>query len=560
MEKNNRSRGKGCEAPEAKVPRRYRTIQPNALSSHRMHRVDDMHRAIMNVDFSTIEKLLSQGEIFCTGDFILAACNPTPPRGCFETCWELVCKMLSKDPQAGLSARSADSSTLLMIYANCVEKIEFLVNLGANVNDVDNDGDTVLMRSYMHPRPNSRAFLRLLELGANPNVPAGNKYPNIISFMVLHENENAEFPTNIESQNCFKYIIQPEYFGKIEESQFEKMNPIFDFIDMCFKMNGRISDEMNNILKDENFPKFNKTITRKGSWGSIIGGSWQDNEWIVLKQALNIPDEFLLDPLSYYLLQIDLCTAWNTLQDMKIQIGVFRDLGCLATNNKNVLPPSLALVYNAIQSCQFKTNDHNNYNGNLRSLSAILCAFCIEDETARLSGSWFQVVTLLGPFLAFMPHTMDLTKFAQHIMSEIPENPFDVINQMMINMRMMFSRSQSKCNFYIQNFCSRPLPLILKTFLGPNCTLSWDKLLHKKLDEKIFSKTLDLLEEKDVPTEEKKKASGKVQTLGNLSLWCVRRRLSECRNEGQKLSECISKLVNSTPLPRNLQNELLLFK
>ncbi|XP_059476684.1 uncharacterized protein LOC132197419 [Neocloeon triangulifer] len=560
MEKNNQSRDEGCEAPpEAKIPRRSTRSQPGDLGSHRT----GIHRAIMNVDFPTIEKLLSEGETFCTEEglncFTLAACNPTSP---VATSWELVCKMLNKDLQAGLSARSADGSTLLMIFSKYVKKIEFLVNLGANVNDVDNNGNTVLMRSFMHTYPKSQAFLKLLELGANPNVPVGNKHPNIISFMFSKLVKNFEFSP--ESPNCFKYIMQPKYFGKIEKSQFEKTNPIFDYIDMCFNMKGRISDEINNVLKDENFPKFNMPILSKGSWRSRRGSS-RDNEWIILKQALIIPNEFLLDPLSYYLLKIDLWRwgrlAHNTVQDMKVQVGVFRDLGCVAENNKNILPPSLALVYNAIQSCEFQTNNHNNYNGNLRSLSAILCEFCIEDETLRLSGSWFQVVTLLGPFLAFMPHSLDMSKFAQYIMTEIPENPFDVITQMMINMRLMFSRSQSKSNFYIQNFCSRPLLLILKTFLGPNCTLPWDKLLHKKFDEKILTQTLELLQEKGITTKEIKKANvrGRIQTLETLSLWCVRRRLSECRNEGQKLHGLISKLVESTPLPKNLQNKLQLF-
>ncbi|XP_059475583.1 uncharacterized protein LOC132196749 isoform X2 [Neocloeon triangulifer] len=553
MEKKNQEEG---ASPEAKRPRRPTRSTGRPTDRHRHS--SEMHRAIEDKDFNTIEKLLSKGETFCNGEglncFILAACscmNGSP----LASRWKFTQKMLNIDPQTGLSARNTDGSTLLMIFSNCPAKIEFLANLGANLNDVDNDGDTVLMRSYMHSNGDTRGFLKLLELGASPNMPAGNKYPNMISFFISNY--------CISAKPCFKYLMRPEFFSKIEESQFSE-NPIFSCLEGYCKLNLRTaysdsSDSLEEVLKDKISPRFNILATRKTSLFSPENGY---PVWNILKQVLNIPEEILLDPQGYYLFTVSLHSFLHNDQPydaVKVQLRAISKLGYVAPKNAKALPLNLALLYNAIQRQGIESIVTIG-----RAPASFICEFCLKEET--FDDSCLEMLNLLAPYLSLMslsPRLIDsLSKFAQQVMSMIPENPFDLMNQIVMNMRLMFSHSPNEQRRFVENFCMRPLWFFIKIFLGPNCSLRWDKFLHKDLDGKILDKVEEFLKSRKITTEDIEEANvrGKVQSLEALSVWCVRRRLFQCRKEGEKLVDCVSKLVESTPIPTCIQNELLLFK
>ncbi|XP_059487886.1 uncharacterized protein LOC132203816 [Neocloeon triangulifer] len=538
-----------------------------------------MHGAIKKLDFDAIRLLLGTGETFCTKEglncFILAASLSGQSE---SSRWSLVHRMLSTDPQSGLQAKNEDGSTLLMIFSNCQEKIQLLVDLGADVDAVDKANNSVLMRSYKHSKADAQAFLRLLEFGANPNVPTGHRYPNIISFMLAKR----KHCSNDSSVLSFKHLMQPEFFSKLDSTQFEE-NPIFDCLDFCCHLNQNSYRmlELGELLRDTDFSPFGPMLTTRKT--SLV--SQETPEWTLLKEATSVPEKVLLDPQSFLLLNLKLDKIrGDGTSNLKGLLDSIQ--GYVAVNNTEVLPPALALLYNLIQLSGFGpppihqlshelesdpldiplppgllvANGHgldpmrayDEHREQFRCTHYFLKDFCIEDETFRLSGSWLEVVVWLGPVLSNMS-SQDISKFVEDLIFQIPENPLDVLNQILVNMRLLISRSE-QMQRYLENFCDWPLRYMMEIILGPDCTLRPDKILHNDLDEKILSKAEEILE------GEGENVRGKVQALEALSLWAVRKRLFKCRKEGQGLGDCIAELVETSQLPQSLQNDLMLFK
>ncbi|CAB3376476.1 Hypothetical predicted protein [Cloeon dipterum] len=341
-------------------------------------------------------KFLMQNEMdsFCVGDglncFILAALTE---RGSENCKWQLVLDMLEIDLR-GITSENEDGSSLLMYFANCPLKIRHLVSLGANLNHVDKAGNSVLMRSYQHRNPDCKAFLELLKLGADPNVPPNCGHDNIIEFM-LSSYHCLNLASKEAARKCLSHILQPEYFEKISDLQF-KANPIFKFIgELCDGAFGDLHCHSNFWME------FLKTLPRTKLLKHVNSSKYQTDEWIHFKEFWDVPDSFLMDPLSFFYFSVCIFGCSRQRQD---------DYQC---DSPDVLPPGLALMYNVTQ--------RNLSNPFEQRVSRGLILVLLQENIPRLLVNGDKILALMTPF--FLGNGPEFNNMILKILRTLPNNP-----------------------------------------------------------------------------------------------------------------------------------------
>ncbi|XP_065338888.1 uncharacterized protein LOC135938850 isoform X2 [Cloeon dipterum] len=400
----------GAECSRARV--RTRSI----LRNSEIHRqTSEMHKAIQFRDLQAM-KILMQNKMdyFCVGDglncFILAALTE---RGSENCKWQLVLDMLEIDLR-GITSENEDGSSLLMYFANCPLKIRHLVSLGANLNHVDKAGNSVLMRSYQHRNPDCKAFLELLKLGADPNVPPNCGHDNLIEFM-LSSYHCLNLVGKEAARKCLSHILQPEYFDKISDSQF-KANPIFKFIvELCDGAFGDLHCHSNFWIE------FLKTLPRTKLLKHVNSSKYQSDEWTHFKEFWDISDSFLMDPLSFFYFsmcifgcsrqrQDDYQWSVNMIQEMSTFLLHY---GFYVSDSPNVLPPGLALMYNVTQ--------RNLSNPLEQRVPRGLILVLLQENIPRLLVNGDKILALMTPF--FLGNGPEFNNMILKILRTLPNNP-----------------------------------------------------------------------------------------------------------------------------------------